>query len=106
MSLHQALDSIFKLDETTVGCIRDIIWQRNCLDRFSQVSWVIPSFVVIEDDHKRFGLGAKDRYHDEGLFEQKQLSKEMGSEILPSLDGSREKTFKPIDSLITMGKLK
>nr|GEW55236.1 hypothetical protein [Tanacetum cinerariifolium] len=36
----------------------------------------------------------------------KELSKEMGSEILPSGDGSCEKMFKPISSLIAMGKLK
>ncbi|GKA62095.1 hypothetical protein Tco_0761614 [Tanacetum coccineum] len=36
----------------------------------------------------------------------KELSKEMGSKILPSGDGSYRKTFKQIASLITMGKLK
>nr|GEV00672.1 hypothetical protein [Tanacetum cinerariifolium] len=36
----------------------------------------------------------------------KELSKEMGSEILPSGDGSRRKTFKPIARLIAKGKLK
>ncbi|GJY31221.1 hypothetical protein Tco_0414716 [Tanacetum coccineum] len=35
-----------------------------------------------------------------------ELSKETGSEILPSGDGSRGKTFKPIASLIAKGKLK
>nr|GEX02214.1 hypothetical protein [Tanacetum cinerariifolium] len=36
----------------------------------------------------------------------KKLSKETGSEILPSGDGSRRKTFKKIASLIANGKLK
>ncbi|GJX47077.1 hypothetical protein Tco_0272267 [Tanacetum coccineum] len=34
----------------------------------------------------------------------KELSKDMGSEILPGRDGSCGKTFKPITSLITKGK--
>nr|GEW51287.1 hypothetical protein [Tanacetum cinerariifolium] len=56
--------------------------------------------------HKRFGFGAKDQYLDEEIFECKELSKEMGSEILPSGDGSRRKTFKPIAILIAKEKLK
>ncbi|GJY69230.1 hypothetical protein Tco_0472212 [Tanacetum coccineum] len=36
----------------------------------------------------------------------KELSKETSSKILPSGDGSRGETFKPIASLITKGKLK
>ncbi|GKF99099.1 hypothetical protein Tco_0297882, partial [Tanacetum coccineum] len=35
MSLHQALNLIFKLDETTVGCTRDILRQRDCLDQLT-----------------------------------------------------------------------
>ncbi|GJT15315.1 hypothetical protein Tco_0874021 [Tanacetum coccineum] len=34
----------------------------------------------------------------------KELSKDMGSEILPGRDGSCGKTFKPITSLIAKGK--
>ncbi|GKB35548.1 hypothetical protein Tco_0880490 [Tanacetum coccineum] len=51
-------------------------------------------FLAQGDDGPIFGLGAKDRCHDEGLFEfgsssrWEKLSKEMGSEILPSGDGS------------------
>nr|GEV97178.1 retrovirus-related Pol polyprotein from transposon TNT 1-94 [Tanacetum cinerariifolium] len=48
MSFHQALDLIFKLDETTVGCTRDILRQKDCLDWLSEVPLVIPTFVVIE----------------------------------------------------------
>ncbi|GKA41474.1 hypothetical protein Tco_0734067 [Tanacetum coccineum] len=36
----------------------------------------------------------------------KELSKETSSKILPCGDGSRWKTFKPVASLIAMGKLK
>ncbi|GKC93361.1 hypothetical protein Tco_1158803 [Tanacetum coccineum] len=36
----------------------------------------------------------------------KELSKETGSKILPSRDGSCWKTFKPIAGLIAKGKLK
>ncbi|GKB80467.1 hypothetical protein Tco_0947362 [Tanacetum coccineum] len=50
MSFHQALDLIFEFDETTVGCTRDILRQRDCLDRLSDVPWVVPTFVVIEGE--------------------------------------------------------
>ncbi|GKG17564.1 hypothetical protein Tco_0362521, partial [Tanacetum coccineum] len=39
-------------------------------------------------------------------FRWKELSKETSSKILPRGDGSYWKTFKPIASLITKGKLK
>nr|GEW73266.1 Gag-Pol polyprotein [Tanacetum cinerariifolium] len=50
MSLHQALDLIFELDETTVGCTRDILRQRDCLDQLSEVPLVVPTFVVIKGE--------------------------------------------------------
>nr|GFA92498.1 hypothetical protein [Tanacetum cinerariifolium] len=40
MSFHQALDSIFKLNETTIECTRDMWRQSDCLDEFSEVSWL------------------------------------------------------------------
>ncbi|GKB79761.1 hypothetical protein Tco_0946656, partial [Tanacetum coccineum] len=40
----------FKLHETMVGCTRDILRQRDCLDQFSEVSWVIRTFFVIEGE--------------------------------------------------------
>nr|GEZ81743.1 hypothetical protein [Tanacetum cinerariifolium] len=48
MSFHQALDLILELDETTVGCTRDIFRQMDCLNRLSEVPWVVPAFVIIE----------------------------------------------------------
>nr|GEY22736.1 hypothetical protein [Tanacetum cinerariifolium] len=51
ISFHQALDLILELDETTVRCTRDILRQIDCLDRFSEVPWVVPTFVVIEGKH-------------------------------------------------------
>ncbi|GJR91907.1 hypothetical protein Tco_0215918 [Tanacetum coccineum] len=48
MSFHQALDLILKLNEMTVRCTRDMMRQRDCLDQFSKVPWVIPTFIVIE----------------------------------------------------------
>ncbi|GKG13781.1 hypothetical protein Tco_0350741, partial [Tanacetum coccineum] len=50
MSFHYTLDLIFKLDETTVGCTRDILRHIDSLDQFSEVYWVIPTFVVIEGE--------------------------------------------------------
>ena len=50
MSYHQALDLIFELDEATVGCTRDILRQRDCLERFGEIPWVIPTFVFIEGE--------------------------------------------------------
>ncbi|GKF76636.1 hypothetical protein Tco_0229106, partial [Tanacetum coccineum] len=50
MSFYQALDLIFELDETMVRCTHDILRQRDCLDRLSEVAWVIPTFVVIEGE--------------------------------------------------------
>ncbi|GJW50564.1 hypothetical protein Tco_0091915 [Tanacetum coccineum] len=159
------------LNETTVGCTRDIVRQRDCLDRFSEVSWVIPALAVIESEilyeFSRFfdafvtklttsrmidGLPCggidmvvkdlalepkidtmmrdflKEILKTSPYFEKRftmmllehqdviskfgsssrweKVSKEMGSEILPSGDGSRGKTFKPIASLIAKGKLK
>ncbi|GJV30679.1 hypothetical protein Tco_1387127 [Tanacetum coccineum] len=52
MSFHQALDFIFELDETTVGCTRDIVRQRDCLDRLCEVPWIVPTFVVIEGERE------------------------------------------------------
>ncbi|GJZ58300.1 hypothetical protein Tco_0613794 [Tanacetum coccineum] len=40
----------FELDETTIGCTRNILGQRYYLDRFSEVSWVVPTFVLMEGD--------------------------------------------------------
>nr|GFB41037.1 hypothetical protein [Tanacetum cinerariifolium] len=37
MKFHQTLDLIFKLDETKVGCTRDILRQSDCLDRLSKI---------------------------------------------------------------------
>nr|GEZ34747.1 zinc knuckle CX2CX4HX4C [Tanacetum cinerariifolium] len=37
MIFHQALDLISELDETMVGCTRDILRQRDCLDQLSEV---------------------------------------------------------------------
>ncbi|GJX31847.1 hypothetical protein Tco_0241702 [Tanacetum coccineum] len=50
MSFHQALDLIFELDEAAVGCTRDILRERDCLDRLSEILWVVPTFVVIEGE--------------------------------------------------------
>ncbi|GKF19932.1 hypothetical protein Tco_0068570, partial [Tanacetum coccineum] len=50
MSFHHTLDLIFELDEMTVGFTRDIMRHRDSLDRFSEVSWIIPTFVVIEGE--------------------------------------------------------
>nr|GEU83968.1 hypothetical protein [Tanacetum cinerariifolium] len=52
ISFHQALDLIFKLDEATVGCTQDILRQRDSLDQFSEVPWVVPIFVVIEGERE------------------------------------------------------
>nr|GEX16153.1 hypothetical protein [Tanacetum cinerariifolium] len=49
-SFHQALDLIFMLNEMTVECIWDILRHRDCLDWFSEVSWVVPTFVVTEGE--------------------------------------------------------
>nr|GEY66523.1 hypothetical protein [Tanacetum cinerariifolium] len=117
MSFHQALDLIFKLNETTVGCIRDILRKTDFLDRFSKVSWVIPTFVVIEGEVLyKINMVIKDLDLEPKIdimmmdflnpSQWKELSKEMGSEILPSGDGSREETFKPISRLIAKEKLK
>ncbi|GJV92769.1 hypothetical protein Tco_1540582 [Tanacetum coccineum] len=50
MSFHQALDLILELDEATVGCTRDILRQTDCLDRLSEIPWVVLTFVVIEGE--------------------------------------------------------
>nr|GEU85964.1 hypothetical protein [Tanacetum cinerariifolium]GEV58002.1 hypothetical protein [Tanacetum cinerariifolium] len=98
MSFHQELDLIFKLDETTVECTRDILRQIDCLDRFSEIPWVVSTFVVIE------GEDIIAEFY--GPFRWKELSKETSSKILPCGDGSCWKTFKPIASLIANGQLK
>nr|GEV64858.1 hypothetical protein [Tanacetum cinerariifolium] len=49
VSFHQALDLIFELDETAIGCTRDILTQRDCLDWLSEIPWVVPTFVVIDE---------------------------------------------------------
>ncbi|GJS71989.1 zinc finger, CCHC-type containing protein [Tanacetum coccineum] len=47
--LHSVLDGIFS-NEAMVGFTQDVLRQRDCLDWFSEVSWVIPTFVVIEGE--------------------------------------------------------
>ncbi|GJX17591.1 hypothetical protein Tco_0218423 [Tanacetum coccineum] len=50
MSFHQALDLILELDKAAVGCTRDILRQRDCLDRLDEIPWVVPNSVVIEGE--------------------------------------------------------
>ncbi|GJY77389.1 hypothetical protein Tco_0482505 [Tanacetum coccineum] len=52
MSLHQALDLILELDQKTIRCTRDILRQRDGVDRFSEVPWVVPTFAVIKGESK------------------------------------------------------
>nr|GEV64716.1 hypothetical protein [Tanacetum cinerariifolium] len=59
VNFHQEMDLIFELNEVAAGCTKDILRPRDCLDRLSEISWVVPTFVVIEGE---------DRCHDEGLF--------------------------------------
>nr|GEX57076.1 exopolygalacturonase-like [Tanacetum cinerariifolium] len=47
-SYHVGIVKNLELNETTVGCTRDILRQRDCLDRFSKVSWIIPTLMVTE----------------------------------------------------------
>nr|GEW40705.1 hypothetical protein [Tanacetum cinerariifolium] len=50
MHFHKTLDLIFELDEASVGCTWDILRHRDSLDRFSGISWVTPTFIVIESE--------------------------------------------------------
>nr|GEZ81370.1 hypothetical protein [Tanacetum cinerariifolium] len=50
VGFHQALNLIFKLDEVTVRYTPDILRQRDCLNRFSKIPWVVPTFTVIEGE--------------------------------------------------------
>nr|GEX29842.1 hypothetical protein [Tanacetum cinerariifolium] len=97
MSFHQALDLILELDEVAIGCTQDILRQRDCLDRFSKILWVVPTFVVIE------GEDIFAEFYDPSRW--KELSKETSSKILPYGDRSYWKTFKPVSILITKGTL-
>ncbi|GKB71875.1 hypothetical protein Tco_0933287 [Tanacetum coccineum] len=36
--------------KTAIGCTRDILRQSDCLDRLSEIPWVVPTFVVIEGE--------------------------------------------------------
>nr|GEW97737.1 hypothetical protein [Tanacetum cinerariifolium] len=107
ISFHQALDLIFKLVKAAVECTQDILRQTDYIDQLSEIPWVVPTFIVIEDEdrhgHKQFRLGSKGRSHDEGIFVDiiaefygpslwKELSKETSSKILPCGDGSCWKT--------------
>nr|GEW42725.1 hypothetical protein [Tanacetum cinerariifolium] len=99
MSFHQALDLILELDETALGCTRNILRQSDCHDRLSEIPRVVPTFVVIEGEHQDILAEFC------GPSRWKELSKESGSKILLCGDGSCWKTFKPIASLIANGKL-
>nr|GEV21672.1 hypothetical protein [Tanacetum cinerariifolium] len=85
MSFHQALDLIFNLDEVAVRCTRDILRQRDCLDRLSEIPWVILTFVVIEGEDIVAKFCSPSRW--------KELSKETSSKILPCGDGTCWKTM-------------
>ncbi|GKF61219.1 hypothetical protein Tco_0181273, partial [Tanacetum coccineum] len=108
MSFHQALDLIFELDEMAVGCTWDILRQSDCLDRLSEIPWVVPTFIVIEGEI--FSMMLLEHQDIIAVFcgpsQWKELSKETSSKILLRGDGSCWKTFKPIASLIAKGKLK
>ncbi|GJT81442.1 hypothetical protein Tco_1055784 [Tanacetum coccineum] len=52
----QELDLIFELDEAAVGCTRDILRQSDCLDRLSEIPWVVPNFIVIEGEVCRYSF--------------------------------------------------
>nr|GEV90823.1 Gag-Pol polyprotein [Tanacetum cinerariifolium] len=91
-------------------------WQRNGLGWFSEVPWVVPTFVFIEGEScdgidmviKDLDLEPKiDAMMREFLYlsRWKELSKETSSKILPCGDGSCWKIFKPVASLIAKGKL-
>nr|GEW45730.1 hypothetical protein [Tanacetum cinerariifolium] len=79
-----------KLDETMDECTRDILRKRDFFDRFREVSWVIPTFVVIEGENLDLEpkIDAMMRDFLESPSRRKELSKETGSKILPSGDGS------------------
>ncbi|GJY54886.1 hypothetical protein Tco_0446550, partial [Tanacetum coccineum] len=98
----------FELDDAAVGCTRDILRQRDCLDWLSKIPWVVPTSVVIEGERLSLML----LEHKDIVAEfcspswWKELSKETSSTILPYGDGSCWNTFKPIASLIAKEKLK
>nr|GEY74619.1 hypothetical protein [Tanacetum cinerariifolium] len=46
MSFHQALNLILELDEAAVRCTRDILRQRDCLDRLSEIPWLATGQLV------------------------------------------------------------
>ncbi|GKA43825.1 hypothetical protein Tco_0736549 [Tanacetum coccineum] len=120
MSYHQALNLILKLNEAVVGCTREILRQRDCLDcLYSKFLGVIPNFRY----HERasgplimagfFGISVRNLATTDWSMDivaefcsssrWKELSKETSSKILPCGDGSCWKTFKPVASLITKG---
>nr|GEZ12233.1 hypothetical protein [Tanacetum cinerariifolium] len=96
MSFHQALNLILKLDEAAIGCTRDILRQRDFLDRLSEIPWVVPTFVVIKGEDIVVKFCNPSRW--------KELSKETSSKILPCGDGSFWKTL--VASLIAKRKFK
>nr|GEV26114.1 hypothetical protein [Tanacetum cinerariifolium] len=97
MSFHQALDLIFKLDEMTVECARDILRQRDYLDRFSEVSWLNTGRLIddlfsggIDMVIKDLDLEPKDVILEFSSSSRwKEISKETVTEILSYGDGSR-----------------
>nr|GEV93505.1 hypothetical protein [Tanacetum cinerariifolium] len=88
MSFHQALELIFELDEATVRCTRDILRQRDYLDRLSEVLWVVLTFVVIEDEFtipvRAFAISPLELRGGRGIIEIK-TSKQIGNEKFASL---------------------
>nr|GEV56761.1 hypothetical protein [Tanacetum cinerariifolium] len=50
VGFYQALDLMFELDEAAIGCTRDILRQRDYLDRLREIYWVIPIFIIIEGE--------------------------------------------------------
>ncbi|GJR01984.1 hypothetical protein Tco_0524968 [Tanacetum coccineum] len=114
MSFHQTLNLIFKLDEATFGCTRDILRQSDFLDWLSEIPWLRPisngsscgkSDMVIKDLDLELKVDAMMRdFLDPSWW--KDLSKKTSSKILSCGDRSFWKTFKPIASLIAKGKLK
>nr|GEU53391.1 hypothetical protein [Tanacetum cinerariifolium] len=104
MRFHHMLELIFKLDETTVGCTRDIMRHRDSLNRFSEVSWLASGRLVNGSPCDRIDMIIEDLDLEPKIdavvrspSRWKELSKETSSKILPSRDGSCREMLKPID---------
>nr|GEZ03821.1 hypothetical protein [Tanacetum cinerariifolium] len=102
VGFHQVLDLMFKLEEAVVRGFLGAFILEFAAGSAVNLALNMKGYMIIENLNLKPTIDAMMK----DSLEQKELSKELSSKILPCGDGSCWKMFKPIASLIRKGILK